>query len=97
MINERLDLLTDYPFQRLAELIAGITPKADPVIMSIGEPQHRPPSFAAEILAAESAGWGRYPPMAGTPEFRAAAGAWAARRFDYPDLDPEKNLLPLNA
>lgn len=96
MLNSRLDLLTDYPFQRLRDLLSGVTPGAEPAIMSIGEPQHRPPSFVAEILAAESAGWGKYPPMDGTPDFRAAAGSWADRRFGAPFLDPDKNLLPLS-
>jgi N-succinyldiaminopimelate aminotransferase len=97
MLNSRLDCLTDYPFQRLADLIAGIEPGAsEPIIMSIGEPQHRPPAFVAEILAREAAGWGKYPPMAGTPDFRAAAGGWAARRFGATGLDPERHLLPLS-
>lgn len=97
MLNSRLDLLTDYPFQRLADLIAGIEPGAsEPIVMSIGEPQHRPPAFVAEILAKEAAGWGKYPPIAGTPDFRAAAGGWAARRFGAAGLDPECHLLPLS-
>jgi N-succinyldiaminopimelate aminotransferase len=97
MHNSRLDLLTDYPFQRLTDLIAGIAPgAADPIIMSIGEPQHRPPAFVAEILARDAAGWGKYPPMNGTADFRAAAGGWAAKRFSAPGLDPERHLLPLS-
>src|SRR5271165_4432468 len=98
MRNSRLDLLTDYPFQRLADLLHGVAPGGEPVVMSIGEPQHQPPAFVPEILAQESAGWGKYPPMQGTPSFRAAAAAWASRRFDLPDgrLDPERHLLPLS-
>jgi N-succinyldiaminopimelate aminotransferase len=98
MRNSRLDLLTDYPFQRLADLLRGVEPNGQPVIMSIGEPQHQPPAFVAEILAKESAGWGKYPPMQGTPSFRAAAAAWASRRFGLPEgrLDPERHLLPLS-
>jgi N-succinyldiaminopimelate aminotransferase len=95
MRNSRLDLLTDYPFQRLADLLHGVAPGGEPVIMSIGEPQHQPPAFVAEILAAESAGWGKYPPMNGTPDFRAAAADWACRRFGLKGLDPERHLLPL--
>jgi len=96
MLNSRLDLLTDYPFQRLRDLLSGVTPGGEPITLSIGEPQHRPPSFVAEILAAEAKGWGKYPPMDGTADFRAAAGSWAAKRFDAPYLDPDKNLLPLS-
>jgi len=96
MLNSRLDLLTDYPFQRLADLLSGVTPGAEAIPLHIGEPQHNPPAFVAEILAAEAKGWGKYPPMAGTPEFRAAAGSWAAKRFNAPGLDPDRHLLPLS-
>lgn len=97
MRNSRLDLLTDYPFQRLADLLHGVTPGGEPIILSIGEPQHQPPAFVGEILAAEGSGWGKYPPMAGTPSFRAAAAEWATRRFGLPEgrLDPGRHLLPL--
>ncbi|HVI52803.1 MAG TPA: aminotransferase class I/II-fold pyridoxal phosphate-dependent enzyme [Candidatus Sulfotelmatobacter sp.] len=96
MVNPRLDLLTDYPFQRLAALLQG-EPGDEPLIMSIGEPQHRPPAFVAEILAKEAAGWNKYPPMAGTPDFRKAAGGWLMRRFGLSDaaFDPDKQILPL--
>jgi N-succinyldiaminopimelate aminotransferase len=96
MLNSRLDHLTDYPFQRLRDLLSDVTPGDEPVIMSIGEPQHRPPAFVAKILAAESDGWGKYPPMNGTADFRAAACSWATQRFDAPFIDPDKNLLPLS-
>ena len=96
MLNSRLDLLTDYPFQRLADLIAGVTPGASaPIVMSIGEPQHRPPAFVAEILAEQASGWSKYPPMAGTPDFLEAAIGWAARRFAAPWLEA-RHVLPLS-
>ena len=96
MLNSRLDLLTDYPFQRLADLIAGVSPGAsEPIIMSIGEPQHRPPAFVAETLAEQASGWGKYPPMAGTPDFLEAAVGWAARRFAAPWLEA-RHVLPLS-
>jgi N-succinyldiaminopimelate aminotransferase len=96
MLNSRLDLLTDYPFQRLSDLIAGVTPGApDPIIMSIGEPQHRPPAFVGEILAEQASGWGKYPPMTGTPDFLDAAVGWAARRFSAPWLEA-RQVMPLS-
>jgi N-succinyldiaminopimelate aminotransferase len=96
MLNPRLDLLTDYPFQRLAALLEGPA-GGEPLVMSIGEPQHQPPAFVAEILASQVAGWGKYPPMSGTPDFRAAAAAWLVRRFALPadSVDPDRHLLPL--
>lgn len=96
MANPRLDLLTDYPFQRLAALLSD-EPGAEPLVMSIGEPQHRPPAFVAGIIAAEAAGWGRYPPMAGTPDLRQAAGDWLTRRFGLAEgsFDPDSQVIPL--
>lgn len=95
-LNGRLDQLGDYPFTRLAALLKD-PPGAEPTVMSIGEPQHPAPPMVAEVLAREASGWGRYPPMAGTPAYRAAAAAWLARRYQLPDgfVDPDQHLLPL--
>jgi N-succinyldiaminopimelate aminotransferase len=81
--NDRLDRLSDYPFTRLANLLAGVTPRANvaPVVLTVGEPQHTPPALIDETLRANTAGWGKYPPVGGTPEFRAAAGDWLTRRY----------------
>jgi aspartate/methionine/tyrosine aminotransferase len=97
MLNARLDSLRDYPFQRLAELIAGITPRANvvPIILSVGEPQHRPPEFIREIIARHE-DWNRYPPINGTPEFRKACGDWLERRYNLPAgmIEPETMIAP---
>jgi N-succinyldiaminopimelate aminotransferase len=96
MVNPRLSQLTDYPFQRLSALL-GEPAGAPPINLSIGEPQHRPPAMVAEILAAEAALWGKYPPIAGTPDFRNAVAAWLTRRFHLSPglIDPETQVLPL--
>lgn len=98
MINDRLAALTDYPFRRLADLLAGIEPPSDvnPLVMSIGEPQHRYPSLVAETLAKHADGWGKYPPTTGTPEFRSAVAGWLARRYDLPAglIDADTQVLP---
>ena len=98
MINDRLAALTDYPFRRLASLLEGIEPPGDatPLIMSIGEPQHRYPALVAETLAAHADGWGKYPPTVGTPDFRAAVANWLMRRYGLPDglIDADTQVLP---
>lgn len=99
MYNYRLDGLPDYPFQRLAGLLAGIEPARglEPIIMSIGEPQHSAPALLKETLTAHSDGWRKYPPTAGTNEYRGAVAAWCTSRFGLPNgfLDPDVNVLPL--
>lgn len=99
MYNSRLDGLTEYPFQRLAALLAGIEPPSGiaPMIMSIGEPQHAPPALLHTALAQNPADWGKYPPTPGTPDYRAAVAAWCKTRYGLPEkfLDPEKHVLPV--
>ncbi|MEX2296445.1 MAG: aminotransferase class I/II-fold pyridoxal phosphate-dependent enzyme [Dongiaceae bacterium] len=88
-----------HPFTRLGRLLAGINPPAgaEPLILSIGEPQGTPPAFVADVLARNAADWGRYPPAHGTPDFRAAVHDWLKLRFRLPDdlLDPDRNILPV--
>lgn len=98
--NDRLDLLTDYPFTRLANLLAPITPRANvsPIVLTVGEPQHTPPTIIEETLRATASGWNKYPPVGGTPEFRAAVGDWLTRRYDLPAglLHADSSVLPLS-
>ncbi|HEY4134784.1 MAG TPA: aminotransferase class I/II-fold pyridoxal phosphate-dependent enzyme [Alphaproteobacteria bacterium] len=97
MLNPRLDDLPGYPFARLRQLLDGTSPAADipPLVMSIGEPQHAPPAFVAEVIARSADGWGKYPPLKGTPIFRRAVADWLTRRFALPQgfIAPDENVL----
>ncbi|AWK86075.1 aminotransferase class I/II-fold pyridoxal phosphate-dependent enzyme [Azospirillum thermophilum] len=98
--NDRLDRLSDYPFTRLAALLADVTPRANvpPVLLSVGEPQHPTPPLLDETLRANAHLWGKYPPVNGTPEFRAAVGDWLTRRYALPAglFDAERCVLPVS-
>lgn len=104
MFNPNLDALPENAFPRLARLIEGVRPGSPnsfggaPILMSLGEPQHPFPVFISEILAKNSADYGKYPPIQGTDAFRAAAAAWLNRRFslDRMKVDPARHVLPLN-
>lgn len=100
MLNPHLSLLTDYPFDRLRSLLDGITPAAntEPLVLSIGEPQHEPPAMIAQEIANNAHLWGRYPPIAGTADFRAAVSGWLNRRFGLEDglIDPDRQILPVS-
>lgn len=100
MYNPAVDHLTDYPFQRLRTLLDGVEPPAgtDPLIMSIGEPQHAVPDLATRAIAETAAGWGKYPPPDGTPAWRAAVAGWLTRRYGLPEgmIDAERDLLPVS-
>ncbi|MDO8607544.1 MAG: aminotransferase class I/II-fold pyridoxal phosphate-dependent enzyme [Phaeospirillum sp.] len=95
-LDARLDNLPDYPFARLAKLLGG-PPGPDSIVMSIGEPQHTPPAMVAEILTANAAMWGKYPPANGSADFRDAVTEWANRRYNLPTglINPEKAVLPV--
>jgi len=81
--NENLELLNDYPFQRLNDLLKKIeTPKArKEFILSIGEPQHKPPKFVKEIINNNYIKWGKYPPTLGMDKLNIASINWVKRRF----------------
>lgn len=99
MLNPRLDLLTDYPFDRLRALLDGVTPPVGlaPLMLSIGEPQHAPPALVTERLtAADPMAWSKYPPISGTPDWQQAVGDWLNRRYALPDglLESSTHILP---
>jgi len=99
MWNRRFAALDEFPFRRLAAMLAEAGPPAErPLIdLSIGEPQHAPPPLLAMTLDAHAALWNKYPPPSGTPEFRRAAADWLVRRFALPEgwLEPDRHVLPV--
>jgi N-succinyldiaminopimelate aminotransferase len=97
--NARLARLADNPFARLGELLAGVSPRSNgpPILMSVGEPQHAPPALLARTVAEHAHLWNRYPPMAGTPEYRAACAHWLTRRYGLPPgmVSGDRHVLAL--
>ncbi len=97
--DDRLERIGDYPFDRLRALLGPISPRVnDPIFLSIGEPQHPPPPVIRDAVSDNFALWGRYPPMAGTPEFRAAVAGWLGRRFGLPVgmIEPDAHVIPVS-
>ncbi|MFN2348824.1 MAG: succinyldiaminopimelate transaminase [Thioalkalivibrio sp.] len=98
-MNPDLDRLQPYPFQKLSELMAGITPPAglEHIALSIGEPKHPTPGFIAEALSSHLHGLAHYPITRGGDTLRETIATWATRRFDLPanTLDPARHVLPV--
>lgn len=95
--NPGLDLLGDYPFTRLGQLLEGV-PAAEglePIMMQIGEPQLPQPDFVAEEISRNAHLWNRYPPVQGSDDFRRSAADWLTWRYDLPPgmIDPERHLI----
>jgi N-succinyldiaminopimelate aminotransferase len=96
-MNPRLDQLHPYPFQKLRELFAGVTPNPElsPINLSIGEPKHPTPQFIKDALIAGLSGLSNYPITQGSEALREAIAAWALRRYGV-KLDPATEVLPVN-
>jgi len=99
-MNEGLELLEPYPFEKLAIIRAdSATPTAKtPIDLSIGEPKHATPRFITASMEAHLQQASRYPPTRGSPELREAIAAWLCQRYglDNAALDPELHVLPVN-
>ncbi|MCO5120658.1 MAG: succinyldiaminopimelate transaminase [Burkholderiaceae bacterium] len=97
MLNQKLNLLHPYPFERLAKLQANIEPNSSysPINLSIGEPRHPTPAVLTEAMCANVAGLASYPATAGSPELRRAIAAWIERRYAVA-IDPASEVLPVN-
>ena len=97
-VNDRLDLLGDYPFRRMASLLGSVKPTdgLTPLSMAAGDPTLSPPEFVSQIIADNKGMWGSYPPTVGLPEWRQAAIGWLNRRFGLPAgmLDEARNVVP---
>jgi N-succinyldiaminopimelate aminotransferase len=99
-MNPRLATLHAYPFERLAQLKATLQPPPHlkHIAMSIGEPQHAPPTIVLQALARNLERLGSYPATAGSIELRTAAAHWLERRFALRAgcVDPNTMVLPVN-
>ena len=96
-MNPNLNLLQPYPFQRLRDLFAGITPNPafSNINLSIGEPKHATPTIIKDALVANLSGLATYPTTLGLPALREAIANWASRRYDIPLLNTETEILPV--
>ena len=100
-MNPLLSRLQPYPFERLRELFAGVTPNPAfrPISLGIGEPRHPTPEFIKQALNAAmddaSTDLASYPATAGTPKLREAFSGWLQRRYRL-TLDPATQVLPVN-
>ncbi len=98
-MNPDLDRLQPYPFEKLNQLKAGVTPAAkEHIALSIGEPKHQPPGFVVEELITHLHGLANYPLTKGRVELRQAIADWLTARFGLPanSVDAERNVLPVS-
>ena len=96
-VAKRLEQIGAYLFADLDRKQAELTAKGvDVISLSVGDPDLPTPAHIVDAVmeGASDARTHRYPPYAGTKEFRHAAAGWFARRFGV-TLDPETEVLAL--
>ena len=96
-MNPLLTKLQPYPFERLRQLFAGVTPNPAlrHISLGIGEPKHATPSFIMQALTdALGTGLAGYPATAGELALRQACAAWVERRYGL-KLDAATQVLPV--
>jgi len=96
-MNPLLSKLQPYPFERLRQLFANVTPNPAQrhISLGIGEPKHATPPFIMQALTdALGTGLAGYPATAGEPALRQACAAWVERRYGL-KLDAATQVLPV--
>jgi N-succinyldiaminopimelate aminotransferase len=96
-MNPLLASLQPYPFERLKQLFASVTPNPAyrSISLGIGEPHHATPQLVLDALAGATRELAMYPATAGSPGLRQACAGWAQRRYGV-SLDPTTQVLPVN-
>ncbi|MDE8602049.1 succinyldiaminopimelate transaminase [Marinomonas sp. RSW2] len=96
-MNPLIHSLHPYPFQKLAELLEGLSPNPEKTLikLTIGEPQHEAPAIVLDTLAKSLSGVSKYPSTKGELSLRNAMSEWTKRRFKLDNLDPDTEILPV--
>ena len=100
-MNSLLSLLQPYPFERLRQLFADVTPNPAlaHISLGMGEPKHPTPAFIQQAMidaiASTPSGLASYPATAGESALRDAFAHWLQGRYHL-KVDPATQLLPIN-
>ena len=100
-MNPHLSRLQAYPFERLKQLLAGITPNSayQPISLGIGEPRHAAPALVkdayCDAIQATPSGLSAYPATVGEPALRQAIVRWLSARYQL-TVNPATQVLPVN-
>jgi N-succinyldiaminopimelate aminotransferase len=97
-MNPLLASLQPYPFERLRQLFAGVTPnpQVPHISLGIGEPKHATPEFIKKALTASlDTALSGYPATAGELRMREACANWLHRRYRI-EISPATQVLPVN-
>jgi N-succinyldiaminopimelate aminotransferase len=100
-MNPNLSRLQAYPFERLRQLFATVTPNPAfrPISLGIGEPRHATPQLIkqayCDAIMDPQGGLSVYPATAGDVALRQSIVQWLHRRYGL-NLDVATQVLPVN-
>jgi N-succinyldiaminopimelate aminotransferase len=96
-MNPLLASLQPYPFERLKQLFAPVTPNPAyaAISLGIGEPRHATPQLVLNALSRATDALSSYPATAGQPALKEACAGWVQRRYGV-RVDPATQILPVN-
>ena len=96
-MNPLLRSLKPYPFERLRQLHADVTPNRafSPISLGIGEPRHATPELIKDALSRSLAGLASYPSTLGEPALRQTLSEWLSSRYSI-SVNPATQILPVN-
>ena len=97
-MNPLLASLQPYPFERLRQLFAGVTPNPQMahISLGIGEPKHATPEFIKKALTDSlDTALSGYPATAGELRMREACAQWLQRRYRI-EINAATQVLPVN-
>ncbi|ASP38481.1 succinyldiaminopimelate transaminase [Bacterioplanes sanyensis] len=96
-MNPDLQLLQPYPFEKLNQLKAAVTPnqQLSHIALSVGEPKHPAPEFVQQAMINNIRRLENYPTTKGLPELNQAIADWAQRRFALNAIDTQQ-VIPVN-
>jgi N-succinyldiaminopimelate aminotransferase len=100
-MNPNLSRLQAYPFERLRQLFAPVTPNPQytPISLGIGEPRHPTPHLIkqayCDAILNPKGGLSVYPATAGELSLRDAIAQWMLRRYQL-KLNSTTQILPVN-
>ena len=99
-MNQAIEKLHPYPFEKLAQLLSGISATTDKtaINLSIGEPKHPTPGFIMDAIRDNLRLAANYPKTKGSTELRAAIASWLTRRYSLPSksIQAEEHIIPVN-
>ncbi|MES2952474.1 MAG: succinyldiaminopimelate transaminase [Pseudomonadota bacterium] len=100
-MNPNLTRLQAYPFERLRQLFAPVTPNPaySAISLGIGEPRHATPQLIkqayCDAIMDPQGGLSVYPATAGVVGLRQSIGRWMERRYGLA-MDVNTQILPVN-